>query len=76
MAESKVYFTDFRTIAFGDSLPIKLKKLIRKRNNCMRRKYHPNGMPKSWLSQWRRRLKNKMRYSRYSSRQKSLKRNC
>ena len=30
MAESKVYFTDFRTIAFGDSLPIKLKKLIRK----------------------------------------------
>ena len=30
MAKSKVYFTDFRTIAFGDGLPTKLKKLIRK----------------------------------------------
>lgn len=28
MEKSKVYFTDFRTIAFGDGLPIKLKKLI------------------------------------------------
>ena len=26
----KVYFTDFRTIAFGDGLPTKLKKMIRK----------------------------------------------
>ena len=30
MAKSKVYFTDFRTIAFGDGLPTKLKKLIRR----------------------------------------------
>jgi uncharacterized Fe-S center protein len=28
MEKSKVYFTDFRTKAFGDSLPTKLKKLI------------------------------------------------
>ena len=28
--KSKVYFTDFHTIAFGDSLPTKLKKLIKK----------------------------------------------
>ena len=26
----KVYFTDFRTVAFGDGLPTKLKKMIRK----------------------------------------------
>ncbi len=30
MDKSKVYFTDFRTEAFGDGLPAKLKKLIRK----------------------------------------------
>ena len=30
METSKVYFTNFRTIAFGDSLPTKLKKLIKK----------------------------------------------
>ena len=30
MEKSKVYFTDFRTIPFGDSLPVKLKKLIKK----------------------------------------------
>ncbi|GAB7078355.1 DUF362 domain-containing protein [Megalodesulfovibrio paquesii] len=30
MEKSKVYFTDFRTKAFGDSLPTKLKKLIKK----------------------------------------------
>lgn len=30
MEKSKVFFTDFRTKAFGDSLPTKLKKLIRK----------------------------------------------
>ena len=30
MEKSKVYFTNFRTIAFGDSLPTKLKKLIKK----------------------------------------------
>lgn len=30
MDKAKVYFTDFRTIAFGDGLPAKLKKLIRK----------------------------------------------
>ena len=30
MGKSKVYFTNFRTIAFGDSLPTKLKKLIKK----------------------------------------------
>ncbi len=30
MEKSNVYFTDFRTVAFGDSLPTKLKKLIRK----------------------------------------------
>ncbi len=29
MEKSKVYFTDFRTIAFGDGLPTKLKKLIK-----------------------------------------------
>lgn len=30
MAQSKVYFTDFRTTAFGDGLPVKLQKLLRK----------------------------------------------
>ncbi len=30
MQRAKVYFTDFHTIAFGDSLPVKLKKLIKK----------------------------------------------
>ena len=30
MEQAKVYFTDFRTAAFGDGLPTKLKKLIRK----------------------------------------------
>lgn len=30
MDKTKVYFTDFRTEAFGDGLPIKLKKLIKK----------------------------------------------
>ena len=30
MEQSKVYFTDFRTIANGDGLPTKLKKLIKK----------------------------------------------
>lgn len=30
MEKSKVFFTDFRTIAFGDGLPTKLKKLIKK----------------------------------------------
>ena len=30
MEKSKVYFTDFRTIANGDGLPTKLKKLIKK----------------------------------------------
>ena len=30
MEKSKVYFSDFRTIPFGDGLPTKLKKLIRK----------------------------------------------
>ncbi|MDF2655583.1 MAG: 4Fe-4S ferredoxin iron-sulfur binding protein [Bacillota bacterium] len=29
MEKSKVYFTDFRTMAFGDGLPVKLKKLIK-----------------------------------------------
>lgn len=29
MEKVKVYFTDFRTRAFGDGLPAKLKKLIR-----------------------------------------------
>lgn len=29
MNKSKVYFTDFRTVAFGDGLPVKLKKLIK-----------------------------------------------
>ncbi|TXT41987.1 MAG: 4Fe-4S ferredoxin iron-sulfur binding domain-containing protein, partial [Spirochaetes bacterium] len=29
MDKAKVYFTDFRTLAFGDSLPAKLKKLIK-----------------------------------------------
>ena len=27
---SKVYYTDFRTVAFGDGLPVKLQKLIKK----------------------------------------------
>lgn len=30
MQKAQVYFTDFRTVAFGDSLPTKLKKMIRK----------------------------------------------
>ena len=30
MEKSKVYFTDFRTKAFGDGLPAKLQKLIRR----------------------------------------------
>ena len=30
MEKAKVYFTDFRTVPFGDGLPAKLKKLIRK----------------------------------------------
>lgn len=30
MEKAKVYFTDFHTAAFGDSLPAKLKKLIKK----------------------------------------------
>ena len=30
MEKAKVYFTDFRTIANGDGLPTKLKKLIKK----------------------------------------------
>ena len=30
MEKAKVYFTDFRTVAFGDGLPTKLKKLIRR----------------------------------------------
>ena len=30
MKKAKVYFTDFRTVAFGDGLPTKLKKLIKK----------------------------------------------
>lgn len=29
MEKAKVYFSDFRTVAFGDSLPTKLKKLIK-----------------------------------------------
>ena len=30
MEKAKVYYTDFRTVAFGDGLPTKLKKLIKK----------------------------------------------
>ncbi|MFR8977528.1 MAG: 4Fe-4S ferredoxin, partial [Christensenellales bacterium] len=30
MEKAKVYYTDFRTIAFGDGLPTKLKNLIQK----------------------------------------------
>ena len=30
MSAAKVFFTDFHTVAFGDSLPTKLKKLIQK----------------------------------------------
>ena len=30
MEKAKVYFTDFRTVANGDGLTAKLKKLIRK----------------------------------------------
>jgi uncharacterized Fe-S center protein len=30
MEKAKVYFTDFRTVPFGDGLPAKLKKLIKK----------------------------------------------
>ena len=29
MSKSKVYFTDFRTVAYGDGLPKKLQKLIK-----------------------------------------------
>lgn len=29
MEKAKVYFSDFRTVAFGDGLPVKLKKLIK-----------------------------------------------
>ena len=28
MSKSSVYFTDFHTVAFGDGLPTKLKKLM------------------------------------------------
>lgn len=34
MEKSKVYFTDFHTIAFGDSLPTKLKKTHQKGWHC------------------------------------------
>ena len=30
MEKAKVYFTDFRTAAYGDGLPAKLKKLMRR----------------------------------------------
>ena len=30
MEQAKVYYTDFRTVAFGDGLPAKLQKLIRR----------------------------------------------
>ena len=30
MSKSKVYWTDFRTVAFGDGVPVKLKNLIKK----------------------------------------------
>ena len=30
MEKAKVYFTDFHTEAFGDGLPTKLKKLMKK----------------------------------------------
>lgn len=30
MEKSKVYFSDFHTVAFGDGLPVKLQKLIKK----------------------------------------------
>lgn len=30
MEKAKVYFTDFRTVAYGDGLPAKLKKLIKR----------------------------------------------
>lgn len=30
MEKAKVYFSDFRTVPFGDGLPTKLKKLIKK----------------------------------------------
>lgn len=30
MEKSKVYFTNFRTVAFGDGLPAKLKKMVKK----------------------------------------------
>ena len=30
MENQKVYFLNFRTVAFGDGLPTKLKKLIKK----------------------------------------------
>ena len=30
MEKAKVYFTNFRTVAFGDGLPTKLKKLVKK----------------------------------------------
>ena len=33
MEKAKVYFSDFRTVAFGDGLPTKLKKLIRRAGN-------------------------------------------
>lgn len=31
MEKAKVYFSDFRTKAFGDGLPEKLRKLMRRR---------------------------------------------
>ena len=30
MAKSKVYFTNFRTVAFGDGLTVKLQKMTKK----------------------------------------------
>ena len=32
MEKSKVYFSDFRTPAYGDGIPTKLKKLIKAAN--------------------------------------------
>ena len=39
MEKAKVYFTDFHTVAFGDGLPAKLKKLIKKAGIQDRRHY-------------------------------------
>lgn len=48
MEKANVYFTDFRTKAFGDGLPTKLKKLVKKAGiGEIDRTYTPTAVPKA-----------------------------